>query len=83
MTSKGRYKILQLLIQAKEVNISEIARRANLAHMSTHTHLALLKRIGMVEERTFGRIRLFRLREDDKKCQLIKEFFENARALGF
>lgn len=81
VTSKGRFRILRLLCRTRELNISEIARKTNLAYISANQHLKILKRFGLVEEKTFGRIRIFRYREEDKKCQILKQFFDNCETL--
>ncbi|MCD6509120.1 MAG: ArsR family transcriptional regulator [Thermoprotei archaeon] len=75
-SSKGRVKILKILALKGELNISEIARRAELNHSSTLAHLEQLKDMGIIEEKTFGRIRIFRFREEDPKAKIIKQLFE-------
>jgi len=77
VSSKGRLRILRLLSQVEEMNISEIARRTNLPYISTDQHLKLLRRTGLVEEKVFGRIRIFKFRNENKKCQAVKRFFED------
>ena len=76
LSSKGRIKILKILAEAGELNISEIAKRAKLNHTTTLAHLLDLKKAGLVEEKTFGRIRIFRLREEDPRTKALKHLFE-------
>lgn len=76
VASKGRLKILRLLSQVKELNISEIARRTSLPYVSTHRHLEVLKRMGLVEEKVFGRIRIFKFVEENVRCRAVKQLFE-------
>ncbi len=75
-SSKGKVKILKILALEGELNISEIARRAELNHSSTLAHLKSLESIGIVEEKTFGRIRIFRFKEEDPRAKAIKQLFE-------
>lgn len=76
ITSKGRFKILKLLAEARELNITEISRKTHLAYLSTDHHLKILKRAGLVQEKNLGRIRLFRFREEDERCRVLKQFFD-------
>jgi len=80
ISSKGRFKILELLATVRELNISEIARKTNTAYISTNRHLKLLKKAGLVEEKIFGKIRIFRFRDEDKRCQAFRHFIEEWRA---
>lgn len=77
ITSKGRFKILKLLAEAGELNITEISRKTHLAHLSADHHLKILKRAGLLEEKNLGRIRLFRFREEDERCRILKQFFDS------
>ncbi|RLF23473.1 MAG: ArsR family transcriptional regulator [Thermoprotei archaeon] len=76
LSSKGRIRILRILAEKGELNISEIARRAELNHSATLAHLESLKRAGLVEEKNFGRIRIFRFREEDPRAKALKELFK-------
>ncbi len=74
IASRGRFKILRLLSQVHELNISEIAKRAGVPYISADRHLMVLKRSGIVEEKSFGRIRIFRFRDEDRRCQAVRRF---------
>lgn len=76
LSSKGRVKILKILIDHGELNISEIVKRSELNHSTASTHLGELKRFGMVDEKRFGRVRIFRLRLEDPRVQALKSAFE-------
>ncbi|MEX2703873.1 MAG: ArsR/SmtB family transcription factor [Candidatus Freyrarchaeum guaymaensis] len=75
-SSRGRIKIVKVLVEEEELNISEIAKRANLNYSTTNQHLDFLKRVGLVQEKIFGRIRIFRFRTENIKAQAIKRLFE-------
>ncbi|MCD6408779.1 MAG: winged helix-turn-helix transcriptional regulator [Candidatus Verstraetearchaeota archaeon] len=76
-SSKGRVKVLKVLSKFGELNISEIARRAGLNHATTASHLSWLKQAGLVEEKNFGRIRIFRFKIEDPRARAIKELFDS------
>jgi len=75
-SSKGRVKILKLLAKKSELNISEITRRASLNHATTLSHLEWLKNAGLIEEKRFGRIRIYRFRLENPKAKAIQTLFE-------
>ena len=77
LSSKGKIKILKILTHFDELNISEIVRRAQLNHATVTQHLDYFKTIGIVEEKTFGRIKIFRLSPEDAKVKLIRDLVES------
>ncbi|MCS7098103.1 MAG: winged helix-turn-helix domain-containing protein [Candidatus Methanomethyliaceae archaeon] len=74
-SSRGRVKILRILSERGEINISAIAKKAGLNHSTTHSHLKKLCEMGIVEEKRFGKIRIFRLRKEDPKGLAIINLF--------
>lgn len=76
-SSKGRVRILRILVEIEELNISEIARRAGLNYATTNQHLQVLEKAGLVRHKRFGRIRIFRFNEEDSRAKLIKKFIED------
>jgi len=77
LSSKGKIKILKILTHFDELNISEIVRRAQLNHATVTQHLDYFKTIGIVEEKAFGRIKIFRLSPEDAKVKVIRELMES------
>ncbi len=75
-SSRIRVRLIMLLVELGEINISEIVRRLGVNHTVVDAHLERLKRFGVVEERRIGRVRLIRLRRDDERVRLIAELFE-------
>ncbi len=75
-SSRGRVKILRILVEIGELNISEIARRAGLNYATTNQHLEALENYGLVQHKKFGRIRIFRLNEANSRTKMIKEIME-------
>ena len=76
-SSKGRVKILRILSEIGELNISEIARRAGLNYTTTNQHLELLENNKLVRHKTFGRIRIFRYNEENPRAVMIRQLMEN------
>jgi predicted transcriptional regulator len=72
-SSKGRVKILRILVEIGELNISEIARRAQLNYATTNQHLRVLEDSGIVRHKNFGRIRIFRFNEENPRAKKIKD----------
>jgi DNA-binding transcriptional ArsR family regulator len=75
-SSKGRVKILRLLVEIGELNISEIARRAGLNYATTNEHLGILESAGLVLHKSFGRIRIYRLNESSPYAMAVKTLME-------
>ena len=74
--SKGRIKILKILAIEGELNISEIARRAHINHNSTRYHLNFLVKSNILQEKIFGRIRIYRFKIEDMRVRAIKTLFD-------
>jgi len=75
VSCKGRMRIIAILIKAKELNITEIARRAALNHSTVISHLKALESAGLVNEKTFGRIRIFAFNFQDDGARIFVELF--------
>lgn len=75
-SSKGRVKILRILVEIGELNISEIARRAGLNYTTTNQHLQVLEMSGIVRHKNFGRIRIFRFDEGNPRAKMIKDLVD-------
>lgn len=75
-SSKGRVRILRILVEISELNISEIARRAGLNYATTNRHLKVLENVGLVRQRKFGRIRMYRFHEDGLRAEAVRKMME-------
>ena len=75
-SSKGRVKILRIMSEIGELNISEIARRAGLNYATTNQHLQVLENYKLVRHKTFGRIRIFRYNEENPRARMIRQLME-------
>jgi DNA-binding transcriptional ArsR family regulator len=76
LSSKGRVRILRILVDIGELNVSEIARRAGLNFSTTSQHLKVLEEHQLVRHKKFGRIRIFRYNEENPRAKMIKQLME-------
>lgn len=76
LSSKGRILILKTLAEMNELNISAIARVTNLNHSTATHHLEFLKSANLVQEKRFGRIKIFRFKTENVKARSLKRLFE-------
>jgi DNA-binding transcriptional ArsR family regulator len=65
-SSKSRMKILKLVYTLGSPNVSDIARRLKINFASTSEHLKVLQSEGILEERLYGRVRMYRFSESPK-----------------
>ena len=76
LSSKGRVKILRILAEISELNISEIARRAGLNYATTHRHLEVLESCGLIGHKRFGRIQIFYFNASDPRAEAIRKIID-------
>jgi len=76
LSSRGRIRLLKILCEKGELNISELAKRAELNHTTAISHLKNLQKAGLVEEKRFGRIRIFKINEEDPRVKALKNLFK-------
>ena len=53
--------MLTIMLETGELNISEITRRSGLSHSAANRHLEFLTKSGILTEKRFNRIRIFRV----------------------
>jgi predicted transcriptional regulator len=75
-SSRLRIKIVKILMQMGELNISDIARRLGINHTAASKHLQILEDEGILQQKVFGRIRLYRLKENSPKARAIQNLVE-------
>jgi DNA-binding transcriptional ArsR family regulator len=59
--SKGRIRVLKVLSESGELNISEVSRRTGLNYTSVERHLMKLKKMDLLKEKRYGKIRIFQI----------------------
>ena len=75
-SSKPRMKILKLIWKLSELNVSDIARRVGLNFTSTSRHLKVLADEGILQERTYGRIRMYRFNAGSQKAKAVETLID-------
>jgi DNA-binding transcriptional ArsR family regulator len=76
LSSKVRIKIVKILAQVGGLNASEIARRLEVDYNTVHNHLKALEDESILQHKTFGRIRLYRLNEHSVKAKALQTFID-------
>ena len=75
-SSRLRMRILKILMQVGELNVSEIARRLGVNYKTTDKHLEILEDEDMIKHKMFGRIRLYRLNISSPRTKAIQNLIE-------
>ena len=73
LSSGGRVRILTLLSEVEELHLTEIAKRTEQSYSATERHLDDLSDVGIVEERDYGRVRVFRLNHANNWARLVQD----------
>jgi DNA-binding transcriptional ArsR family regulator len=82
MSSYGRTKVLTIMLETGELNISEITRRSGLSHSATARHLDFLTRSGILTEKRFNRIRIFRVDQASPLAGVLMRFYSDWKETG-
>lgn len=75
-SSKSRMKILKLIFQLGSLNVSDISRRIGSNFTATKKHLQVLEKEGILQLRTYGRIRMYRFNEVSPKAKAVQNLIE-------
>jgi DNA-binding transcriptional ArsR family regulator len=75
-SSKPRMKILKLVAKLGELNVSEFSRRLGLNFTTTNKHLQILEAEGILQQRTYGRIRMYRFNQTSPKAKVVQQLIE-------
>jgi DNA-binding transcriptional ArsR family regulator len=73
LSSSGRIRILTLLSEVEELHLTEIAKRTEQSYSATERHLDDLSEAGIVQERDYGRVRMFKLNQANDRAKLLQE----------
>ena len=76
LSSRGRVRILKLLAELGELNVSAISRTINLNHSAVKEHLRFLTEVGLIKEKRFGRILIYQFEESNILAQSLKQVFK-------
>ena len=83
MSSYGRTKVLLIMLEAGELNISEITKRSRLSHSAAARHLDYLTRAGILAEKRFNRIRIFRLDQSSPLAGVLLRFYSEWNEVAY
>ena len=75
-SSRPRMKILKLLSRLGALNVSDIAKRIGLNYSATNGHLRLLEAEGILVQRVYGRIRMYRYNDASAKAKAVQKLVE-------
>lgn len=74
--SRARIKILKALALNDELNISLIISKTKLNHSNVIKHLNFLKSFNLIQEKKFGRIKIYRYKSENIKARSLKKFIK-------
>ncbi len=75
-SSKPRLKILKLIARLGALNVSDIARRISLNYSTTNQHLKLLEAEDILQQRIYGRIRMYKFNDVSPKAKAVQNLIE-------
>jgi DNA-binding transcriptional ArsR family regulator len=75
-SSKPRMKILKLIARLGALNISDIGRRIKLNYTTTNEHLKLLEAEGILLQKVYGRVRMYKFNESSPKAKAVQNLIE-------
>jgi DNA-binding transcriptional ArsR family regulator len=75
-SSRPRMKILKLIARLGALNVSDIARRISLNYTATNQHLKLLEAEGVLQQRVYGRIRMYKFNEGSPKAKAVQNLID-------
>jgi len=65
LSSRGMVKILKILSEYEEMNITQISKKAMLDYRTTLSHLEKLVKANIVKEKKYGKVRVFKINKDN------------------
>ena len=75
-SSKPRMKILKIISRLGTLNVSDIARRIKLNYSTTNQHLKLLESEEILQQRIYGRIRMYRFKDASPKAIAVQNLID-------
>lgn len=73
---------MSVMMASGELNISEIARRSGVSHSSVAVHLEFLVGSGLLTEKRFNRIRIFRVNYSNPLTAILGRFLTEWKAVS-
>jgi predicted ArsR family transcriptional regulator len=75
-SSRLRMKILKILYDVGELNVSDFARRLKVNYAAASKHLKTLEEEGILQHKMFGRICLYRYNDQSAKARTVQTLIE-------
>lgn len=74
--SKARIRIIRALALESELGLSQILKKTRLNYSCAVKHLKYLESMDLIQEKTFGRTRIFRFKIENYKAKALKNLIE-------
>jgi len=71
-----------IMLETNELNISEITRRSGISHSSVESHLEALVEEGLLTEKRFNRIRIFKVNHSSPYTNAVERFLAEWRSIS-
>ncbi|MFP3230656.1 MAG: ArsR family transcriptional regulator [Caldisphaera sp.] len=81
LASKGKVRILKVLMKEGQVNISRLVKLTGLHHDVIVKNMEDLKEMGIVEEKRYGKLRIYMIDLRDPKISGLYEIFKEIENL--
>lgn len=81
IASKGKLKILKVLFRENQVNITRLVRETGLHHKLVSKHVEELKKLGIVGEKRYGRLRIVYIDYRDPRVPALREILKTLDTL--
>lgn len=81
LSSRGRIKVLKVLLAEGQANITKIVKESGLNHGLVERHLEELVKLGIVQERRYGRLRIFMVDLRDPRVSGLSEIIRQLESL--
>ena len=81
--SGTRIRILKILLKLGQLNVSKLAEKLGSNYKETMKHLRILENEGIVLQRKYGRIHLYRFSDQSAKARANRNRGPKARAANY
>ncbi|MCE7736222.1 MAG: helix-turn-helix transcriptional regulator [Candidatus Heimdallarchaeota archaeon] len=72
----GKLKILDLLSRELELNVTAISKKTKLNHTRVKVHLEDLRKLEIIKEKRFGRIKIYLINDEFDIGYKLKKFLQ-------
>jgi len=79
--SRGKYKVLKVIYEYGEVNISRIARETGLNYAYVKRYVKELKDSGIINKRAFGRAKMYSINYTSSKAVIVRDIIKETEEL--